>query len=142
MQKGYLVIDLLVSCLILIILSSYIFISMSSIKDSLNIQNTAEELVLNIRQLQIGTMNNIEINRQIVFQANPPLYRVIKGADVLKTCELPKNIFFIGEPTNIQFNLRGMPIRGAQTITLYIIGTEQKKTITIVPITGRIAIID
>ncbi len=140
-KKGFTLIELIVTIGLLIILFSIVVPRINT--DRYYMEKISKELLYDMKDIKVKNMTSENDSYTMTFY---PDYYILKvgtntGIKQYKKVELKEDFLFTYSFQNLTFNYRGSPSHG-QTITLKDIKTEAIKQITIIPVTGRILLIE
>ena len=140
-KKGFTLIELIVTIGLLIILFSIVVSRINT--DRYYMEKISKELLYDMKDIKVKNMTSENDSYTMTFY---PDFYILKvgtntGIKQYKKVELKEDFLFMYSFQNISFNYRGSPSQG-QTITLKDLKTEAIKEITIIPVTGRILLIE
>jgi len=142
-KKGFTLIELIVTIALLAILFSIVVPRINT--DRYYMEKIAKELLYDLKDIKVKNMTSENKTYTITFFTD---FYILKegtnaGIKQYKKVELKEDyeFYYSNGNQNLTFNYRGSPSQ-AQTITFKNLKTEVIKQITIVPVTGRILLIE
>jgi prepilin-type N-terminal cleavage/methylation domain-containing protein len=140
-KKGFTLIELIVTIGLLAILLSLVVLKIDP--DRYYLEKISKEIYYDIKDVKVKSMTSDGVSYSISLYNN---YYILKkgtntGTVQYKKVELKEDFEFLYEDQLLTFNYRGSPSQ-AQTITIRDIKRNLIKQITIVPVTGRILLIE
>ncbi len=145
MQRGSTIIELLICIAVLGLIFSMAALTLQQSLAQQEIENTARQLVADIRLLQQFSVNSgVDLVAYVLIfnNAEPYGYYITANTQVIKHVIFPKSVRLSGHSSRIFFNINGTPVMGAQTISLYSTTLKKLKYVILAPVTGRVRISD
>ena len=140
-KKGFTLIELIVTIGLLFILFSIVVPRINT--DRYYMEKISKELLYDMKDIKVKNMTSDNSSYTMTFYPNFYTLKVgtNTGIKQYKKVELKEDFMLMYSFENITFNYRGSPNHG-QTIILKNLETLATKEITIIPVTGRILLIE
>jgi len=139
MRKAFTIIEILIVVVMISILSGMSYFALNSIRDSLDVNYAAKQVLSDVRYAQ-ELAKTVHFPHQVEFVRNGSLYQIVNLDDdsIVKAEKVPDGVRFDGKDVFI-FSVSGNPAVGGSG-TLIIMNVKGKSKKVVVSSIGRIRI--